>query len=180
VVLFWYFMVYSWYGFLLEIVFARIIRAKKRDRKCFLVLPLCPVYGLGALAILSLPQTVLRVPVLLVLFGGLAATGTEYMMALFYEKMLRVSFWDYSGQAGNWKGRVCPQFSLFWGLLAAVLVCWIHPWVSRMIILVPPAVTFSAAMLVVADGICTVTLLRRTRSTDSLRWYDGIQKPAAG
>ena len=48
----WNFYLYSFFGFLLEVVYARLTRAKKRDRKCRLLLPLCPVYGLGA-AVLS-------------------------------------------------------------------------------------------------------------------------------
>ena len=44
----WYFIIYSFCGFLLEVAFARAIRHPKRDRKCLIFLPLCPVYGLGA------------------------------------------------------------------------------------------------------------------------------------
>jgi len=175
-----YFVVYSFLGFLLEVAFARVTRAAKQDRKCFLFLPLCPVYGLGALAILSLPQTVRDEPLLLVLWGGLAATAAEYAMAVVYEKGLGVSFWDYSKLAGNRQGRVCPAFSLIWGVLAGALVYWVHPVVNGLADRIPPALTLPAAVLVAADGICTAVLLRRTRSTDSLRWYDSIQKPAAG
>ena len=44
----WYFYWYSFLGFLLEVAFARISGHPKRDRKCLLLLPLRPVYGLGA------------------------------------------------------------------------------------------------------------------------------------
>ena len=56
---FWYFMLYSFLGFVLEVLFARAIRNPKRDRKCFYFLPLCPVYGLGAVSYthLTLPTT---------------------------------------------------------------------------------------------------------------------------
>ena len=46
---FWYFVLYSFLGFLVEVVFARITHNPKRDRKCLYFLPLCPVYGLGVL-----------------------------------------------------------------------------------------------------------------------------------
>ena len=52
----WYFSIYSFFGFLLEVAFARAIGHPKRDRKCFLLLPMCPVYGLGALLILWLAR----------------------------------------------------------------------------------------------------------------------------
>lgn len=179
-VLFWYFAVYSFFGFLLEIGFAWVIHARKKDRKCFLLLPLCPVYGLGALAIMSLPQSVQDAPLLLVLLGGLAATGAEYFMAVVYEKGLGVSFWDYSEIPGNWQGRVCPLFSLFWGLLAPILVHRVHPMVVELVREIPDVLSLWVAVLVAADGVCTAVLLHRTRSTDSLRWYDMHEKPAAG
>ena len=40
---FWYFVLYSFVGFVLEVLFARATGNPKRDRKCHLFLPLCPV-----------------------------------------------------------------------------------------------------------------------------------------
>ena len=54
----WYGLIYSVLGFFLEVAFARVTRAAKQDRKCHLLLPVCPVYGLGAVAILLLPEAV--------------------------------------------------------------------------------------------------------------------------
>ena len=169
--LFWHFMIYSFLGFLLEVAFARLVRAEKRDRKCFWLLPLCPVYGFGAIAILLLPRSVLGSVPLLVLLGGLAATGVEYLMAVFYEKGLGVAFWDYSGLRFHLQGRVCPVFSLFWGLLAVALVRWVHPAVEAAAADLPVPLSVSAMLLLAADSVYTAALLRRTRSTDSLRWY---------
>ena len=178
--IFWYFVIYSFLGFLLEVVFARLIRAGKKDRKCFVLLPLCPVYGFGALAILLLPEWVRRSGPLLILLGGLAATGVEYLMAVYYEKRLGVAFWDYSQLRGNLHGRVCPVFSVFWGLLAVVLVRRVHPLVARAAAGIPVPLTVAAMLLLAADSVYTAALLRRTRSTGSLRWYDGGQKNTAG
>ena len=169
--LFWYFVIYSFLGFLLEVAFARLIRAEKQDRKCFWLLPLCPVYGFGALAIVLLPRFIQESGLLLVLFGGAAATGVEYLMAVFYEKELGVAFWDYSGLRFHLQGRVCPVFSLFWGLLAALLVRKVHPLVAVAAADVPVPLTLSAMLLLAADSVYTAVLLRRTGSTDSLRWY---------
>ena len=99
--LLWYFILYSFLGFLVEVAFARAVRAEKQDRKCFYLLPLCPVYGLGALLILAPAARLHPHPVLVALWSALAATGAEYVMSLFYEKVLGVSFWDYTQLPGN-------------------------------------------------------------------------------
>ena len=50
----WYFWIYSFLGYLLERAFAAVTHAEHQGRRCFLLLPLCPVYGLGMLAVLAL------------------------------------------------------------------------------------------------------------------------------
>ena len=50
----WTFWTYSFLGYLLERGYAIATHADRQARKCFLLLPMCPVYGLGALAVLAL------------------------------------------------------------------------------------------------------------------------------
>ena len=50
----WRFWTYSFLGYLLEKAYAAAVSAEKQTRKNLLLLPLCPVYGLGALAALAL------------------------------------------------------------------------------------------------------------------------------
>ena len=54
--MFWYFWIYSFLGYLLEKVFAKVTQSPQQGRKGFLAMPLCPVYGLGMLAVLALPE----------------------------------------------------------------------------------------------------------------------------
>ncbi|MEG1857791.1 MAG: putative ABC transporter permease, partial [Pseudoflavonifractor sp.] len=104
------FLIYSFLGFLLEVLFARVTRSSKRDRKCRRFLPLCPVYGLGAMLILLLPAQVRGSPWLLFLWGGAAATAAEYLLGLFYERVAGVKFWDYSHLPLNVGGKICLLF----------------------------------------------------------------------
>ena len=122
----WYFILYSFIGFILEVIYSKATNGSG-GRKCLLVLPLCPVYGLGACAILLLPPEITSHPLLLFLFGGLIATAVEYGVALFYEWAFQVSFWNYQGLPGNLHGRVCLPFSLIWGVLTLPLVYGLHP-----------------------------------------------------
>lgn len=168
---FWYFMLYSFLGFVLEVLFARAIRNPKRDRKCFYFLPLCPVYGLGALAILALPDGILRSPLLLLPCAALLCTAVEYLTGLFYEKAAGVSFWDYSHLPLNLQGRVCLLFAAIWGVLALAAVYLIHPGVEALTALLPGWLTLPAALFLALDAGFTLYVLRREGSTDALRWY---------
>lgn len=174
--LFWQFLFYSFFGFLLEVAFARITRAGKQDRKCMLLLPLCPVYGVGALCVVHLPAAVRGRPALLFLCGALAATAVEYAMDWFYEKVLRVRFWDYSGLPWNLNGRVCLLFSGAWGLLSLVLAAWVHPAVTRWISAIPAHWTLPAVLFFLLDAGLTASVLRTTGRTGALRWYDRFRR----
>ena len=167
---FWLFLFYSFCGFLLEITFARLFHHPKRDRKCHLLLPVCPVYGLGALGILLLPEVVKNSPPLLFLAGAAAATAAEWGMSLFYEKATGSAFWDYSTLPLNIKGRVCLWFSLFWGLLSLPLVYTVQPLLELWLGAIPAAVTIPAALFYVGDRVVSLMLLRRG-GTEALRWY---------
>ena len=167
---FWNFVFYSWLGFLLEVAYACFTGAHP-DRKCLLVLPLCPVYGLGACAIVLLSRLMPPLPVFLFLLGCGTATAVEYLTALFYEKVLRVSFLNYQGMPGCIQGRVCMPFSLAWGLLSLPLVWWVHPAVAPWLAAIPAPVSWAAAVTVGCDALLSAILLRRTGDTRCLRWY---------
>lgn len=173
---FWYFLFYSFLGFALEVVFARVTRSPKRDRKCLYLLPLCPVYGLGALMILALPEAVQHRPLLLFLCGALCATVAEYAADWFCETVLHVRFWDYSALLGNLNGRVCLPFSLAWGALSIGLAGWVHPAVARWVDAIPRVWTLPVLLLFLADALHSAVLLRTTRDTACLRWYDRLRQ----
>lgn len=168
---FWYVVCYSFCGFLLEVAFAAAIRHPKRDRKCFYLLPLCPVYGLGAVAILLLPETVKARPLLLLLAGSGAATAVEYLVGWWDERVLGVRFWDYAGLPGSIGGKVCLPFSAAWGLLSLPLVYGLHPWVARWAEMLPPWLFGAALVFTLGDAAYSALLLRRSGTTDCLKWY---------
>ena len=50
----WYWFAYSFLGYCLEKLFAAATRSSHRLRRCFVFLPLCPVYGFAMVTILLL------------------------------------------------------------------------------------------------------------------------------
>ena len=159
--LLWTFWTYSFFGYLLERGYAAATRAAQPPGKGFLLLPLCPVYGLGALAVLALPPALTDGFWSLALWGGLTATAVEYGVHLLYDRLLGVRFWDYTQVRGNLRGRVCLPFSLAWGLLAAVLPA-AQAALEPALASIPPAVTYAMLLVFTADSVVSLRLLRRT------------------
>ena len=158
--LFWHFVIYSFFGYLLEKGFAAAVRSPHRVRRCFLLSPLCPVYGLGMLAVLAGGKAVLSSP-LLPLWGAAAATAVEFAVHWLYDKLLGVRFWDYSPVRGDIAGRVCLPFSVIWGVLIVVTVRYVHPWVVWLAAALPPQLTYAAALVLTADAVLSAQVLRR-------------------
>ena len=123
----WSFLTYGFLGYLLEKVYALVTRSRHTVRKGYLLLPVCPVYGLAMLAVLALPPDMTDTFWHLALYGGLTATAVEYAVHFCCDRLLGVMFWDYSSTKMDLNRRVCLPFALIWGPLAAVTARYIHP-----------------------------------------------------
>ncbi len=167
---FWIVVSYSFFGYLLERMFAKVTAAEKQVRKCLFLLPLCPVYGLAMGAYLALlPAGEGRFWVL-ALWGAAVVTGVEYLVHLFYDRVLHVRFWDYTGLWGSLQGRVCLPFTVAWGVLSALGVLWVQPELTALIARLPPALTYAMALLLAADAVLSWQVLRLHRDTELLSW----------
>ncbi len=176
----WYFFFYSAAGLVLETLFALVAQGKLQSRKTLLFLPLCPVYGLGAVGILLLPAALRQSPLLLLLAAGAVSTAAEYVSALFYEYVQKVRFWDYSALPFQLQGRVCLPFSLLWGVLVFPMEYGVQPLAERLWTVLPVAVTAGLTAAFFADLICTTLVLEHERNPAALRWWvrDGAAYPA--
>ena len=158
----WTFWTYSFFGYLLERGYAAAAHGAQQARKGFLLLPMCPVYGLGALAVLALPAALTDGFCRSALWGGLAATAVEYAVHLAYDRLLGVRFWDYSHVRGNLRGRVCLPFTLAWSLLAAAALPPVQAVLEPALAAIPPAVTYAALLVFTADAVISLRLLYLT------------------
>lgn len=171
------FFFYSFLGFLLEVLYARLLGRGGRGRKCLLFLPLCPVYGLGAVSILHMPPQLQSHPMAIFVAGGLLATLAEYAVGGFYLWGAGVRFWDYSNAPGNLSGLICPLYTFYWGLLAVELVLGLHPALSPWLIQIPAELIFLLFSFFAADSLCSLWVLHRTGKPDSLMWYRAFTMP---
>lgn len=108
-------------GWVLEVFFRRFFSLKKWINPGFLNGPYLPMYGFGTVILYSvcfIPLPKWGITLMLVL--GL--TLLEYVTGLIFIKGMKIKLWDYSTRWGNIQGIICPLFSLFWGIIAAIFV----------------------------------------------------------
>ena len=164
---FLYVFFYSLAGCALEKLYARATHSSRQIRKGFLLLPLCPVYGLAMAAVLAVAGPADGF-LWLALVGGLICTGVEYLVHLFYEAVFGICFWAYSLLRGHVQGRICPRFALIWGVLSAIAVRWVHPAVAAIAEQIPPELVFLLWVVLAADCVLTAEVLLHSRDTQQL------------
>lgn len=65
------------------------------------------------------------------LMGIVIFTVWEYVVAVLLEKLFKTKYWDYSNIKFNFQGRVCLKNSIYWGILAVLLIFVIQPVIER-------------------------------------------------
>ena len=128
-----YFIIYSFVGYIVETLFALINYNVLESRKSFLYGPFCGIYGLGAV-VLILSLKYFKKNNYTLFLGGFLVGGTlEYVISYIGEVMFDARWWDYSDRFLNINGRICLLYSLFWGILALILMRIINPQVDKFI-----------------------------------------------
>ena len=128
-----YFIIYSVVGFIIETIFGVLTKGVLESRKSFLYGPFCSIYGLGAVLMILPLQRFKKNNYTLFAAGFVIGSIIEYLVSLIGELIFHIKWWDYSDQILNLNGRICVQFSLFWGLLAIYLMSDINKRVDKLI-----------------------------------------------
>ena len=54
--------------------------------------------------------------------GSLAVTSVELAFGIVFNRIMKMNVWDYSDEAFNLLGQICPLFTIFWWALAMIFV----------------------------------------------------------
>lgn len=132
-----YFSIYSMAGWIIESVF-KTARSGKFVNSGFLYGPFCPIYGSGALLVIGsaaavkqiLPQAGLFTNIIVSILLAIVLTSIlEYLTGMIMESFFDSKWWDYSDERFNLHGRVCLKYSVYWGILAYVMLSLVHPYI---------------------------------------------------
>lgn len=154
------FFIYGFLGWCTEVAFA----AGKEQRfvnRGFLNGPICPIYGVGVVAVVVLLEPYENNLFILYVASIIVVTALEWVTGFILEKLFHSKWWDYSNMPLNLNGYVCLLFSLIWGVACVAIVKWIHPFIFKGVKILP--VWFGTILLVLlgigmlADLYVTVT-----------------------
>ncbi len=156
----WVFLVSSFLGALIEMVFCYVTGGTWMNRSSLAYGTFSVVWGLGAVLLTVVLQRMAGKPDRQVFLAGLLIGGAyEYLCSVFTEWVFGTVFWDYSRMPLNLGGRVNLLYCVFWGLLAVVWLRVLYPPMDRVIEKLPPllgkVLTWCILAVMVADGLLT-------------------------
>lgn len=136
--LIWIFLICSFIGAMVEIVWCYFVMGKLMSRSSLLYGQFSVVWGLGCVLLTVLLHKMEGKRDLLIFIVGAIAGGIyEYMCSVLTELVFGVRFWDYSKMALNIDGRINLLFCFFWGLIAVVWIQNLYPFLSKNIEKIP-------------------------------------------
>lgn len=130
--LLFFFVIYAFLGWILEIIYAYYSHGYFINRG-FLNGPFCPIYGFGALSLVLFLDNFKNNIILLFILGTIFTSVIEYVTAVVLEKAFNTTWWDYTDNAFNIKGRICLSFSLIWGGVSVFLIKFVQPYVKALV-----------------------------------------------
>ena len=132
-----YFVIYSVLGFVVETIFGMLTKGVIESRRSCFYGPFCCIYGLGAAIMIPGLKKFKRSNWTLFIAGAIEGSVIEYVVGWIGEVIFQIKWWDYSNMPFNIHGRICILFSVFWGLLALVLIRLINPYIEILIDKIP-------------------------------------------
>ena len=156
------FFIYSFMGWLMECI---VIRREKGfwENRGFARVPFCIIYGFGAMLGYLLLKPFSHNYFLLYLVGAVCATAFEYLTARLMLRLFGTFWWDYTNKPFNYKGILCLESTLGWGVIAVFLFAFMHKFVVGVSLAMPRTVgLMMAVVLSIVYAVDFMMCMRRS------------------
>ncbi|MCQ2531869.1 MAG: hypothetical protein MJ093_04095 [Saccharofermentans sp.] len=175
----WYFVLYSFIGWVIEVIFHAVTLGKIMNRG-FLNGPVCPVYGFGMIAVLSVYEFVgIDNSIVIFIEGIILTTTIELLAGFILDKAFHARWWNYSNVPFNLHGYICLKFSIIWGAAVVFVLKIFNPTLYALTIyLLSPKYGWPLLLLLLLVFIVdtVVTALTLIGLNKQLKELDSISK----
>ena len=151
-----YFSAMAFVGWIIETVY-RSWEEKRFVNAGFLSGPFVPIYGFAAVIITVISEEVKGLnPFIAWAVILISPTIVEYIGGVIMENVFKLKLWNYQNERFNVQGRICLKFSIYWAILAALLVLVINPLIYRQISDLGPYLSYFLAGGLLANFIADI------------------------
>jgi len=153
-----WFLLYSFFGWLVESIYMTYCNKKVTNRG-MVKGPFCPIYGFGGIIchMILLPYADNLVEVFFI--GSFFASLIEYATGVFMIKFLGELWWDYNDKPFNYKGILCLESSVAWGLYAIADISFVKRIIFIIIGFIPVNIGKEAIILCGLYYVCALAFV---------------------
>lgn len=156
------FFAYSFIGYCLECVVLTIDKRRLViDRGFAGHLPFCIIYGFGAMAGYALLSPYGNNLLVLFFVGAIAASAFEYLTAVLQIWLFGDFWWDYTEKPLNYKGILCLESTIGWGVAVVILVKLLHRPLAGLVAAIPANLEVLLAVVLLVAYALDFTLSAR-------------------
>lgn len=164
--LFWVFFLGCFTGVVVETLWCLIRNGRLESRTAMVWGPFNPVYGLGALILtVTLYKYRNRSKFYSFMGGMIAGSAVEYFCSWLQETIFGSTSWDYSAKPFNLNGRICLEYSIFWGILGVLWIKSLYPRMVQLILKIPnkngKALTWCLFAFIAINGLVSAAAVYR-------------------
>ena len=135
--LFILFIIYSFIGYISELIYCSIQLKKIVLNRGFFIGPYLPIYGVCCVLMTFFLEKYNDDLIVLFIMSVVLCSIIEYLTSYVLEKIFKVRWWDYSNMKFNFEGRICLLNSSLFGVGGVVLIHFINPTIYPLLDMLP-------------------------------------------
>lgn len=155
------FYFYSFMGWCFESIYVSVAE-KRLVNRGFMRGPYIPLYGCAGIMMLVISKPFYDNLVLVYIAGCIGATILEYSTGVLMERLFKVRYWDYSHKKFNYKGHICLESSLFWGVPTVVFTHYLQIPIEKAVMAIPNNILSVVTLVVTGIFSCDFMLAFKT------------------
>lgn len=144
-----YFFIYAFMGWVMETIYAICLLGGFHKRG-FLLGPVCPLYGFGALILLLFLSQYKKKGFKLFCLAAIIFSAFEYLTGFALDALFKLKFWDYTQDAFNLNGRISIMYSFAWGIIAVIFLHHIHPFIEKIVKKIQKKLSYSVQISILS------------------------------
>ena len=151
-----YFFIFAFIGWCMETLYA-IYNLGFFVKRGFLYGPLCPIYGFGAVIMITFLGKYKRNSIKLFLYASILFSLFEYIAGFALDALFSARWWDYTDEFFNLNGRISIYYSFVWGIISLLFINFIYPFFKKHINVLITKIPYIYSTLII--NILTLILI---------------------
>lgn len=127
-----YFFLFAFMGWIMETLFS-FYALGHFTKRGFLYGPLCPIYGWGALMLITFLGKYKKNNIKLFIYSATLFSAFEYVVSYCLDALFAMHWWDYTNEFLNLNGRISIFYSFAWGIIAILFINHVYPFFKKRI-----------------------------------------------